>query len=85
MVPHFVIRDVRSEGDANAIAAVHAESWRTAYRGILSDAYLDGPIDAERRRLWRARCCGQAPATGVAFNWGIGGGFSRAPTAPPVP
>ena len=32
--------------DAEAIAHVHAESWRTAYRGALSDAYLSGPIDA---------------------------------------
>ena len=78
MVPHFVIRDVRSEGDADAIAAVHAESWRTAYRGILSDAYLDGPIDAERRRLWRARCADQAPATVVACNGDMVVGFACA-------
>ncbi|MEX0958496.1 MAG: GNAT family N-acetyltransferase [Burkholderiales bacterium] len=30
-------------------------SWRTAYRGALSDAYLDGPIESERAELWRAR------------------------------
>lgn len=41
--------------DADAIAHVHAESWRTAYRGALSDAYLSGPIDEERRAVWRER------------------------------
>jgi len=41
--------------DADAVAHIHAESWRTAYRGALSDAYLAGPIDEERRALWRER------------------------------
>ena len=41
--------------DADDIARLHAISWRTAYRGALSDAYLDGPIEAERAELWRAR------------------------------
>lgn len=40
-------------GDADAIAEVHAASWRSAYRGIFSDAYLDGDIAADRRRHWR--------------------------------
>ena len=39
--------------DASAMARVHAESWRTTYRGIVPDHYLDA-IDvqewAERRR-----------------------------------
>ena len=34
---------------------MHAESWRSAYRGLLPDAYLDGPIFEERRVLWVAR------------------------------
>jgi ribosomal protein S18 acetylase RimI-like enzyme len=41
--------------DADDIARLHAISWRTAYRGALSDAYLDGPIEAERAELWRGR------------------------------
>lgn len=40
-------------GDAEAIAAIHAESWRTHYRGILPDAYLDGEALTERRAFWR--------------------------------
>jgi len=34
-------------GDAPAIARVRIESWRTTYRGIIPDAYLDGmQVDA---------------------------------------
>lgn len=46
---------IAGEADAEAIARLHAASWRTAYRGALSDAYLDGPIEAERIEVWRQR------------------------------
>jgi ribosomal protein S18 acetylase RimI-like enzyme len=42
-------------GDAPAVAAIHAQSWRATYRGTLRDAYLDGDLTAERLALWRAR------------------------------
>jgi ribosomal protein S18 acetylase RimI-like enzyme len=38
--------------DSTAIAALHAASWRDTYRGVMSDAFLDGAIDAEMRRHW---------------------------------
>ena len=41
--------------DARAIAALHADSWRTAYRGLLPDSFLDGPVIDERLRYWIAR------------------------------
>jgi GNAT superfamily N-acetyltransferase len=41
--------------DAAAIATLHAESWRTTYRGALRDAYLDGPVLVERHALWTER------------------------------
>ena len=41
--------------DADAVAALHAASWQRAYRGIMTDAYLDGPVVAERLALWRKR------------------------------
>ena len=41
--------------DAACIAALHVASWRSAYRGIFSDLYLDGPVEADRRALWQAR------------------------------
>lgn len=41
--------------DAMAIAELHAGSWRSAYRGILRDQFLDGPVIQDRRRLWESR------------------------------
>lgn len=43
--------------DEPAIARLHAESWRAAYRGILDDDFLDDTVVANRRELWRARFC----------------------------
>ncbi len=40
--------------DADAVARVHAESWKATYRGILPDAYLDSEVDGERTRYWHA-------------------------------
>lgn len=42
-------------GDAEVIAAMHRASWRTAYRGIMRDEYLDGEIAEERLGEWRRR------------------------------
>lgn len=39
--------------DAEAIAALHTESWRAHYRGILPDAYLDGDVFQKRRTFWQ--------------------------------
>lgn len=44
-----------TRADADVIARLHTTSWRVAYRGMLSDAYLDGPIEAERAHLWGER------------------------------
>ena len=41
--------------DAEAIAVLHAESWRSAYRGLLPDEFLDGPVFENRRALWVSR------------------------------
>lgn len=42
--------------DIPHIAALHVASWRTAYRGLLSDSFLDGPVEAERLAMWQGRC-----------------------------
>jgi hypothetical protein len=52
-------------GDAVAIAALHADSWRRSYRGALRDEYLDGDIVPERVAVWRSRLV-DAPAPGTA-------------------
>jgi ribosomal protein S18 acetylase RimI-like enzyme len=45
------IRDVDAS-EADAIADLHTLSWRIAYRGLLSDEYLDKNVQEERRRHW---------------------------------
>ena len=41
--------------DSEAIAVLHADSWRRHYRGAYSDAYLDGDVIADRRAVWKDR------------------------------
>ncbi len=41
--------------DCDAIAALHAASWRSTYRNILSDDYLDRDVVDDRHDLWTAR------------------------------
>lgn len=53
--------------DADAIARMHARSWRATYRGLLSDAYLDHDVDDERHRVWRDRFDRLAPDAFGAF------------------
>ncbi|WP_457417780.1 N-acetyltransferase family protein [Roseateles sp. P5_E7] len=52
--------------DADAIADLHATSWRSAYRGLLSDDFLDNGVIADRQAVWRERLLG--PATAPAFG-----------------
>jgi len=42
-------------GDADAVARLHADSWRRHYRGAYADSFLDGDIVADRRSVWSAR------------------------------
>lgn len=42
-------------GDAEAVAMLHARSWRENYRGALSDAFLDGDLPGERLGVWVER------------------------------
>ena len=41
--------------DALRVASLHAASWRAHYRGAMSDAYLEGPVEAERAAFWTDR------------------------------
>jgi ribosomal protein S18 acetylase RimI-like enzyme len=41
--------------DAEAIADLHARSWREHYRGSFRDEFLDGDLRGERLRVWRER------------------------------
>lgn len=48
---------IRAAGlaDAVAIAQLHTRSWQSAYRGILRDDFLQGPLAENRRALWHSR------------------------------
>jgi ribosomal protein S18 acetylase RimI-like enzyme len=50
----MIIRDA-TDADVPAIAALHAESWRSTYRGILSDDYLENEVHRDRLVVWQGR------------------------------
>lgn len=52
--------------DLVAIADLHTQSWRTTYRGVLSDTYLDNALLAERKALWFERFTHPTPAQYIA-------------------
>lgn len=53
--------------DAGTIARIHAASWQSAYRGVLRDEFLDGPVVADRRELWEARLLGVQPSNQIVL------------------
>ena len=53
--------------DAAAIARLHAVSWQSAYRSILRDAFLDGPVLSNRSELWSARFSGPPRADQIVL------------------
>ena len=46
-------------GDAGAVAHLHATSWRSAYRGMLTDDFLDHGVVADRQAVWHDRLVAQ--------------------------
>jgi GNAT superfamily N-acetyltransferase len=64
--------------DARAIAEIHVRSWQTAYRGQLTDEYLDG-LSVEDRLAQHRRSLEEPPAewrTWVAQEAGDVAGFA---------
>jgi ribosomal protein S18 acetylase RimI-like enzyme len=53
--PDAVCYRLADAGDAPAIAALHADSWRRHYRGAYADSYLDGDVVADRLEVWSER------------------------------
>ncbi len=41
--------------EADIIADIHAKSWQIAYKGILTDAFLEHDIWDNRRQVWQKR------------------------------
>lgn len=66
-----------TQHDIEAIAALHAESWRRHYRGAYSDEFLDGEVFEDRRAVWTERLTRSSPLdrTAVAEHEGVIAGF----------
>ncbi|MCC6991002.1 MAG: GNAT family N-acetyltransferase [Acidobacteria bacterium] len=64
-VADLVLRPMRAD-DIEIVASLHVASWRTAYRGIFTDVYLDTVAGTERRAHWTRRL-----ATPVATHTGV--------------
>jgi len=47
-----IIRKARLE-DADALAEIHVRAWQSAYRGMMSDVFLDGLSVTDRAAGWR--------------------------------
>ena len=41
--------------DVDAIASLHADSWRRHYRGAYSDSFLDSDVFSDRHDVWTER------------------------------
>jgi len=54
-------------GDWALIASLHAASWRSAYRGIYPDSYLDEAVPEERRAFWREALAAMDPELDAVF------------------
>jgi ribosomal protein S18 acetylase RimI-like enzyme len=62
-------------GDAGALAKVHVDSWRAAYRGLVPDSHLDN-LDYERRSVrFRESLAASSEETYVAEENGKVVGF----------
>jgi ribosomal protein S18 acetylase RimI-like enzyme len=65
-VPPITLRRAGPD-DWPAIAAIHVASWRSAYRGIYSDSYLDDEAPEERRDFWRRALAEMDPELDAVF------------------
>ena len=56
----LTFRNLTAE-DADAVAALMTATWRSAYRGILPDAYLDERLADEKLAHWRRKLAALEP------------------------
>jgi len=60
MAVDYVLRHARLS-DVDAIAALHAESWRSAYPGLVPDDLLGPGLDDQRLQAWCDRFASANP------------------------
>lgn len=58
--------------DAETIAALHAASWRSAYRGIFKESTLGPALDGERRTHWSGKLAAMVPDDTVLVAGDLG-------------
>jgi ribosomal protein S18 acetylase RimI-like enzyme len=63
---HLIVRHAVL-ADAEGIARVHTRSWQIAYRGIMSDDYLNALSWETRFEIWSNRLSGIQPASNNLF------------------
>ena len=71
---------VATARDIQAIAELHADSWRRSYRGAYSDAFLDSDVVSDRLSVWTERLTrpvGRNQCTIVAERDGAAVGFGH--------
>jgi ribosomal protein S18 acetylase RimI-like enzyme len=51
--------------DAAAIAALRVDSWRSTYRGVMPDAYLDGMRAEESAAMWSQVLTADVPTVSI--------------------
>jgi GNAT superfamily N-acetyltransferase len=78
MVPGVVTIRRMTPDDAATVAAGHVASWRSAYRGIMADDYLDERAPANRLAHWAARLTAPQPRSAgfIAEQAGTPVGFA---------
>jgi GNAT superfamily N-acetyltransferase len=70
-----VIRSARLD-DADALGLIHVRAWQTAYRGVMSDDYLDGLRPEDRAEMWRrgvSRAQGEQRVSVIEFDGDVVG------------
>jgi len=65
-MPDVAVR-IAGAQDWPEVAALHALSWQTAYRGIYPDDFLDSAVVEDRRASWREQLPGMDGETDIVF------------------
>ena len=73
-----------NEQDAERIAHVHVESWKTTYAGIVADAYLATLDEGRRAKSWRESLAREVPVFVAELDGVVVGFVCGGPIREPV-